>query len=57
MPLPLLLVCQSWHIAVVIAVIDIPMPLVQSPLLLAGGLQILLGLFLADAVDGNEMPH
>lgn len=54
---PLLLACQSRHIAVVIAIIDSPVPLVQPLLLLPDGLQILLGLFLADAVDGNEMTH
>ena len=57
MPLPLLLACQGGHPAVVITVIDFPVLPVESLLPLAGLLQILLSLFLADAVNGNEMPH
>jgi len=54
---PLLLACQSWHPAVVFAVIDFPVFLVELLLPLTGLLQILPSLFLADAVDGDEMIH
>jgi len=57
MLLSLLLARQSWHIAVVIAVIDSPSLLVKLLLLLIGFLQTGFGLLGTDAVDGDEMPH